>query len=71
MYKDLKVRLINSLKAEADYVSKFEMDKTTKFDKMNDIMNLTKVLVNFEELEPIIANCINEKAKKEKFREER
>lgn len=67
MYKELKVRLINSLKAEADYVTKFENDKNIKFNKMNDILNLTKVIENYEELEPAIAKAVVELAKKEKW----
>lgn len=67
MYKELKTRLSNSLKAEADYVAKFETDKTIKFNKMNDILNITKVIEQFDELEPIIAEYINEKARKEKW----
>lgn len=71
MYKELKTRLINSLKAEADYVAKFENDKNIKFNKMNDIFNLTKVIENYEELEPSIKKAINELARKKKFEEER
>lgn len=67
MYKELRTRLLNSLKAEADYVAKFETDKKTKFDKMNDILNLTKVIENYEELEPTIAKAVVEQAKKDKW----
>ena len=71
MYKELKTRLINSLKAELDYVAKSETDVITKFDKMNQIRNLIKLIENYEELEPSIAKAINEIARKKKFEEER
>lgn len=71
MYKELRTRLINSLKAELDYVAKFETDAITKFDKMSQIRNLIKLIENYEELEPNIAKAINEIARKRKFEEER
>ena len=43
MYPELKTRLMNSLKAELDYVAKFETDKMTKFDKMLQIKNMMKL----------------------------
>ena len=70
MYKELKVRLLNQLKAEADYVEKFEKDKTARFEKFNDIMNITKVLDNYEDIEPVVAKAINELAYKKKFEQE-
>lgn len=71
MYKELRTRLINSLKAELDYVAKSEADVITKFDKMSQIRNLIKLIENYEELEPNIAKAINELARKKKFEEER
>lgn len=67
MYEELKFRLLNSLRAELDYVAKFEKDKSTKFDKMNDIMHVVKVIENYEEIEPKIADTINELARNKKF----
>ena len=43
MYKELKIRLLNQLNAELDYVMKFETDKMTKFDKMLQIKNMMKL----------------------------
>jgi hypothetical protein len=71
MYKELKGRLLNSLKSELDYVAKFETDKMTKFDKMMQIKNMMLLLENYEELEPGIAKNINELAHKKRFEEER
>lgn len=71
MYPELKTRLMNSLKAELDYVTKFETDKTTKFDKMLQIKNIMLLLEQYEEIEPTIAKTINELGQKKRFEEER
>lgn len=71
MYKALKFRLINSLKAELDYVAKFETDKMTKFDKMLQIKNMMLLLEQYDEIEPAIQKAINDIAQKKKFEEER
>ena len=71
MYLELKTRLMNSLKAELDYIIKHETDKMTKFDKMLQIKNMMLLLENYEELEPGIAKTINELAHTKRFEEER
>ena len=70
MYPELKTRLMNSLKAEADYINKAETDKKQKLKKLNDIINVVKVIDNYEEIEPKIADAINELAKNRKFNKE-
>ena len=69
MYLELKTRLMNSLKAEADYINKSETDKKQKLKKLNDILNVVKVIENYEEIEPDIAKAINNLANKEKWEE--
>lgn len=71
MYLELKTRLMNSLKAELDYVTKFGTDKMTKFDKMLQIKNMMLLLGQYEEIEPAIEKAINDLAQKKKFEEER
>ena len=71
MYKELKTRLMNSLKAELDYVTKFETDKMTKFDKMLQIKNMMLLIEQYDEIEPAIQKAINELAQKKRFKEER
>lgn len=71
MYKELKTKLINSLKAELDYVAKFETDPITKFDKMLKIKNMMLLLEQYEQIEPTIQKAINELAQKKRFEEER
>ncbi len=71
MYLELKTRLINSLKAELDYITKFETDKMIKFDKMLQIKNMMLLLEQYEEIEPAIQKAINELAQKKRFEEER
>lgn len=70
MYPELKTRLMNSLKAELDYVKKFETDKMTKFDKMLQIKNMMLLLEQYEEIEPAIQKAINDLAQKKKFEQE-
>lgn len=71
MYLELKTRLMNSLKAELDYITKFETDKMTKFDKMSQIKNMMLLLEQYEEIEPEIQKAVNELAQKKIFEEER
>jgi hypothetical protein len=71
MYLELKTRLMNSLKAELDYVTKFETDKMTKFNKMLQIKNMMLLLEQYEEIEPAIQKAINDLAQKKRFEEER
>lgn len=67
MYKELEKKLTNVLKAEFDYVKTNENDKNKRLNRMNDILHITQVLANFDELEPVIADYLNKKARKEKF----
>lgn len=67
MYKELEKKLTNVLKAEFDYVKTHENDKNKRLNRMNDIFHITQVLANFDELEPVIADYLNKKARKEKF----
>ena len=68
MYKELKFRLINSLKYEMDYIAKFEKDSNLKFEKLMQIKNIMLVLENYEEIEPEIAKIVNENAINKKWR---
>lgn len=67
MYKELETKLLNTLKAEFDYVKKNENGKNNRLEKMNDIYHIQQILANFDELEPIIAEYLNNKAKKGRF----
>lgn len=67
MYKELERKLTNVLKAEFNYIKTHENDKNKRLNRMNDIFHITQVLANFDELEPIIADYLNKKARKEKF----
>lgn len=67
MYKELKVKLANTLKAEFDYVRTHENEQKDRLSKMGDIYHLGQVIEHFDELEPIIADYLNKKARKEKF----
>ena len=66
---EVKTKIINVLKAEADYVNTHEKDKKAKIIKLNEIMNLLKIIENFDELEPVLVKFFEEKAKKQKWSE--
>lgn len=67
MNKDLKIKLGNVLKAEADYVERTETDSTNKCVKLNDILNLLKIIENYDELEPVLKKYFREKADRNRF----
>jgi len=67
MYKELKVKLFNVLKAEFDYAKTHENDENSRINKMNDIYHMQQILMNFEELEPVIREHMYKKAEKERF----
>lgn len=67
MNKELETKLTNVLKAEFDYVRKHENDLNLRLQKMDDIFHIQQVILNFDELEPLIKKYMNKKAEKEKF----
>ena len=67
MYKELEMKLFNTLKGEFDYIQKQEGTKDEKSGKMMDIFHMQQIITNFDELEPIIADYLNQKAKKERW----
>ena len=67
MNKELKTKLTNVLKAEFDYVRMHENSSNARLDKMNDIYHIGQVIEHFDELEPVIAEYLKKKARKEKF----
>ena len=69
MYQELKTKLMNSLKAELDYVSKFENDKIKKYEKLLQIKNIMLLIEQYDEVEPAIQKAINELAEKKKWEE--
>lgn len=67
MNKLLEAKLLNFLKDEYENLKGNKDDKETKLEKMIDIYHFEQIIENFDELEPIIAEYINKKAKKNKF----
>lgn len=67
MYKELETKLFNALKAEFDYVVKNETDKRIKKEKLIEILQLQKVIAEFDKLEPFIAEYFDKKAEKGRF----
>lgn len=67
MTKDLQIKLGNVLKAEADYINKTEEDIQSRFIRMNEILNLMKIIENYDELEPVLKKYFQEKADRDRF----
>ena len=67
MYKELETKLTNMLKGEFDYVKKHENDPNLRYNKLNDVFHLQQIILNFSELEPLIADYLNKKAEKNRF----
>lgn len=67
MNNELKTKLSNVLKAEFDYIKRTETDKAVLIQKMGDIYHMQKIINNFDELEPVIAEYLNKKAERERF----
>ena len=67
MNNELKTKLSNVLKAEFDYIKRTETDQILRLKKMGDVYHMQQIISNFDELEPVIANYLNEKAERERF----
>lgn len=67
----LYYKLTNILRTEAEMTMKYQEDQKLKYEKMDNIFNLKKVLDNWDELEPILKKFFMEKARKEKYDREK
>lgn len=67
MYKELESKLTNVLKSEFDYIMKNEKNKNIQLDKATEVYRMGKIIENFDELQPVIAEYFNNKAEKEKW----
>ena len=68
MNKFLKRKLENMLRCEGTYVLEHEKDKDTKVSIMNDIFNVQKIVMYYDELEPILIEFFNKKGKEERWK---
>ncbi len=68
MDKVIKAKLTNVLRCEGQHILENETDKNTKVSKMNDIFNLQKILMYYDELEPMLIKFFNEKTKEERWK---
>lgn len=71
MNENLKDKLSEILKQEAEGIMHSDNELIEKLKQMDDISNMMKVIDNFEELEPTLKKFFKEKAEKEKWNEER
>ncbi len=67
MDKRIKAILKNTLKDEADMIFRSDDDIKEKIARMNDIIHFTKIVDNYDELEPLLIKFFEEKAQKEKW----
>ena len=67
----LYYKLTNILKTEAELTMKYQEDQKLKYEKMDNIFNLKKILDNWDELEPVLRKFFMEKARKEKYEREK
>ena len=70
MQKEILERLQRTLSVEYRRVDKLDIPVEEKLKYYIDIRNMQKVLSNYNELEPMIKTYINNKARREKFRDE-
>jgi len=68
MYKELKEKVCKLLVEETDKIYDSDINIVQKLEKQNDVLNLMKVIEHYEELEPMIAKHLNDKAREERFR---
>ncbi len=67
MNNEIKDKLINILKTEAEELMKTKERIMNKLSKMDDIDNMLKIIANYDELKPVLQKYFAEKHKKEKW----
>lgn len=67
MNENLKRKLQNFLKQEAESLINDKRDIYTKLDEMKDIDNMLKIISNYNELEPTLKKFFNKKYMKDKW----
>ena len=70
MKQDIILAMENALKTELDK-QKDITDRKELIENANVLYNLNKILVNYDELEPVLTKYFADKYRKEKFKEER
>lgn len=68
MDKFLRRKLENMLRCEGTYILEHEKDKDTKVSVMNDIFNFQKIVMYYDELEPLLIEFFEKKAKEKRWK---
>ena len=63
----IKRKLLTFLQDESHKIFRQDEEISEKIDRMNTILNLTKITENYDELEPILNDYFSNKADKEKW----
>lgn len=71
MDKKLMDKIDDVLKEEAQEIMKSKEKISKKLDKMNQIINITKIIECYDELEPVFKEYFEKKHQKEKWGEDR
>lgn len=65
--EDIKKRISNLLKQEAENILRSDNELSDKASNINIIFNLQKILLNYDELEPTLKDFFTKKAQKDKW----
>lgn len=68
MDKFLETKLSNVLRCEGDYILNSDIPMREKASKMDDIFNLQKILMYYNELEPMLKEFFAKKAEEERWK---
>ena len=70
MNENLKEKLFKVLEEEAKEIRKSKEDIEVKLLRGNEVINMVKIIFNYNELEPVLKKYFEDKAKKEKWSDE-
>ena len=70
MNENLKEKLFKILEEESKDIRKSKEDIKIKVARANEVINLAKIILNYQELEPTLVKYFKEKAEKEKWSDE-
>ena len=69
MDKLIERKMNNVLKATAEsIIEDTKVSDDTRIERMDTVINLQKIVNNYDELEPVLKKFFAEKARKEKFK---
>lgn len=67
MNKNIKKKLVTFLSNESHDIFHEDGEIEEKIDRMNTIFNLTQIVQNYDELQPVLEKFFREKAQNKKY----